>query len=228
MQNIKFLQYFFYLASNWNVRIAWHIILREIKGEKKYNIQTTGADELAHLEEKGIDTSNSTVYMPASYELLEEIFIRLQPANCRHLVDIGCGKGRAMCVAAHYNIPAITGIDFSKEFCNAAIKNLEQTKETIHSFTYTVINNDAFYYEIPTDADCIFLFNPFNEIIMSSVVKNIQKSFLKNPRSIYIIYLNPMHKDLFLNQGYKEIFSTKKLRYLEACILQNKFGVHSS
>ena len=46
MQTIRYIQYFFYLASNWNLRIAWHILDKEIKGEKKYGIQTTGADDL--------------------------------------------------------------------------------------------------------------------------------------------------------------------------------------
>jgi hypothetical protein len=54
---------------------------------------------------------------------------------------------------------------------------------------------------------------------MSAVVNNIQKSIKQNPRKITIIYLNPLHKHLFFNQGYKVIFETKKLGYLEANIL---------
>ena len=52
---MKFFTYFIYIASNWNIRIAWHILLQEIKGEKKYRINTTGKDTLESLEEKGID-----------------------------------------------------------------------------------------------------------------------------------------------------------------------------
>jgi hypothetical protein len=35
MQFINYLQYFFYLAHNWNIRIATHIISKEVKGEEK-------------------------------------------------------------------------------------------------------------------------------------------------------------------------------------------------
>ena len=201
------------------MRIARHIIKHEIAGEKKYDIDTTGADELSNLEKKGIDISHATIYMPASYDLMEELFDKLQPEKLNHFIDIGCGKGRAMVVAAHYGFKKITGIDFSKELCSAAIENMEKVKTKFPFSIFQVINNDAFYYAIPKDADCIFLFNPFDETIMSAVVNNIRESIKKNPRKLTVIYLNPVQKHLFITAGYKEIFHTKKINYLEASIL---------
>jgi SAM-dependent methyltransferase len=219
MQSFKYTQYFIYLAYNWNFSIAWHIIKNEIKGEKKYHIKSTGADELKTLSKKGIDISHATIYMPASYDLLETVFKEIKNDLPKHLLDIGCGKGRVMCVAANFGIKKITGIDFSKQLCNEADNNLNNTKEKFPALQHKIINNDAFYFDIPDDVDCIFLFNPFDDIIMSAVVNNIQKSIKQNPRKITIIYLNPLHKHLFFNQGYKVIFETKKLGYLEANIL---------
>ncbi len=220
MRFLKYTRYFFYLAYNWNMRIARHIIKHDIKGEKKYGIDTTGTDELTSLEKKGIDTSHATIYMPASYDLMEEIFSKLQPEPLNHFLDIGCGKGRAMVVAAHYNFKKISGIDFSKDLCLAAKENMEKIKDKFPFLVYQVINNDAFYYEIPKDVDCILLFNPFDETIMSGVLKNIEKCRKASNKPIFIIYLNPMHKHLFLDAGYKEIFYTKRLNYLEGSILK--------
>ena len=89
------------------------MIRHEIKGEKKYGINTTGADELKKLKKKGIDVSHATMYMPVSYQLLEETLLQIPGDNKKHFFDIGCGKGRAMCVAAHYGFAKISGIDFS-------------------------------------------------------------------------------------------------------------------
>ena len=219
MQTLKYINYFFYLAYNWNMGIAWHIIKNEIRGEKKYNINSTGADELHSLEKKGIDIEHSTIYMPASYDLLENVFQQLSMNSFTHFIDIGCGKGRALCVAAHYGVNKMTGIDLSKELCNDASGNLATTKSTFPLLNYTIINNDAFYFEIPEDADCIFLFNPFDEVIMSAVVSNIRVSLEEHPRKMTILYLNPLHKDLFITEGYKEIFHTKTMNYLEASVL---------
>jgi len=68
--------------------------------------------------------------------------------------------------------------------------------------------------------DCIFLFNPFDEIIMKGVLENINKSLKRSPRLLHIVYLNPLYKDLFTGKGFKEIFYTNKMHYLEASILQ--------
>lgn len=231
MKLYAYIKYFFYLAYHWNLPIAWHIIMQEIKGEKKYGIHTTGADELKQLEKKGIDISHATIYMPVSYELLEEIFeqenfknIHLKSANPdlpagMHFLDIGCGKGRALCIAARKGYKKVTGIDFSKTLCESAKENLILIKQSIPSLQYSIINNDAFYFEIPDDVDCIFFFNPFDEIIMSNVVKNIASSLKDHPRKLSIIYVNPLYKDLFIKAGFTEIGYSKKMKYLEASIL---------
>lgn len=215
---INYLKYFFYLLSNWNIRIATHIIRREIKGEKKYNINTTGADELNSLRKAGIDTSHSTIYMPVSYDILESILEKLSSMGCTQLTDIGCGKGRALCVAAHYGIKNLKGIDISKEFCDTAKNNLKNTAQIIPDIIYEIKNNDAFYYEISTDTQCVFLFNPFDEIIMSGVIKNILKSFKLKPRKLIIVYMNPLYEKQFLRAGFKKVYSEQKLEYIDGAI----------
>ena len=226
MKIFDFIQYFFYLGINWNWSIAIHILIHEIKGERKYGIHTTGSDELKKIAASGVDISHATVYMPASYVLLEEVFAKL-PANQRtHFLDIGCGKGRALCVAAHKGFDKVTGIDFSKNFCADSEKNLQRTKSKFRSLIYSTITKDAAGVEIPTDVDCIFLFNPFDEIIMKRVTKNIQHSYNKKPRTLHIIYLNPLYKKEFTSIGFKEIFYTCKMKYMEAVILK-KSGLKS-
>jgi SAM-dependent methyltransferase len=230
----SYIKYFYFLFINWNIRIAWVMIVQEVKGEKKYGINTTGADELYKLEKQGIDISHATIYMPVSYTLLEEIFKQLnafKPLNppqdpadkpLNYFLDIGCGKGRALCVAAHQGFKQVTGLDFARDLCEAAKENLAIIKQKIPALEYKVINNDAFYFEIPADVDCIFFFNPFDEIIMSGVVNNICTSLKTNPRKLTIIYVNPLHKELFLKAGFKETWYSKKMKYLEASILESR------
>ena len=220
MKIFFYLQYFFYLGINWNWRIAFTIIGQEISGEKKYNIATTGADELKTLSKKGIDTSHATMYMPISYMLIEEIFRQIPSTSKKHFLDIGCGKGRAMCVAAHNGFNTITGVDFSKDLCEDALANLKRTKEQFPALQYAVITKDAMNFEIPADVDCIFLFNPFDVVIMGAVVSNIMESIQDHPREIVVAYANPIYINLFLDEGFIEIFHTKEMKYLEAAILK--------
>ena len=189
--------------------------------------------EIKDLKKKGIDITHATIYMPVSYDLLEELFEQLNHSTFRpfnpvrtdqlggHFLDIGCGKGRALCIAAQYGFTKLTGIDLSKALCTAAEKNLAITKQEKPLLHYSIINNDAFYFEIPADVDCIFLFNPFDEVIMSAVVQNIKISLQIHPRPLYILYVNPLHKEQFIKAGFKEIYHCKKMKYLEALILTN-------
>lgn len=220
MKLFKYIKYFYFLIDNWDWKVAWYLMKQEVRGERKYGIDTSGADELQELEEMGIDTSHATIYMPVSYFLLEEIFQQLPPSTRTHFLDLGAGKGRALCVAAHHGFGQVTGIDFSKTLCELAKENLEKTKTKIPSLKYKVINNDAFYYEIPANTDCIFLFNPFDEIIMSAVVNNINQSLQNNPRKISIIYVNPLHKEYFLKAGFRQTWYSKKMRHIDAVILE--------
>ena len=55
---------------------------------------------------------------------------------------------------------------------------------------------------------------------MQAVVENINHSLLRTPRLIHIIYINPLHKELFFQQDYEQVFYFKKLKYLEALILK--------
>jgi len=215
-----FIQYFFYLGINWNWRIAFHILLHEIKGERKYAIHTTGSDELKKTKAAGVDISHATVYMPASYLLLEDIFSRLPVDQLKHFLDIGSGKGRALCVAAHNRFNKVTGIDFSGELCTQAEANLKHTKNTFPSLNFSIINQDACTVEIPPDVDCIFFFNPFDQIVMRMVTKNILDSYNRKPRTIYIVYLNPLYKKELLQEGFKEIYYTCRMKYMEAVILR--------
>ena len=218
MKSINYFRYFFYLLFNWDARIAFHIIRNEIKGEKKYNINTTGADSLKSLEKKGIDITHATIYMPISYDLLEQFFEEIKLSSFTHFLDIGCGKARAMCVAAAYGVKKISGIELSKELYNSAKENIAVTKLKYPSNNFKIYNNDAFYFEIEQDVDCIFFFNPFDETIMSGVMENIETSLETNPRDMTIVYINPLEKHVLLDWGFEEIFHSKKMHYLEGSV----------
>ncbi len=219
MKLLQYLQYFFYIGINWNWKIACITLAQEIRGEKKYGIDTTGADELEQLKAAGINIAHSTIYMPVSYKVIEDAFDKINLKNHHHFLDIGCGKGRGLCVAVHRGFKKITGVDFSRKFCEQATKNLESTKNKIPAFSYNVIVGDAAEFSIPEDVDCIFLFNPFDKVIMQIVSDNIDKSLQSNPRDMNIIYANPLYKNLFLEKRFSEIYHNKSYQYFEVSIL---------
>jgi len=219
LKYINYLRYFIFLTQKWNLTFALSIIKDELRGEKFYGIETSGINKLEHLRKKGIDTSHATLYMPAPYSLLEEIFSFLKPLGLNHLLDVGCGKGRILCVGTHFGFKNITGLDLSKAFCRAAEKNLYRCSEN-QNLTWKLINNDAYYYDIPPQTDCIFIFNPFDEFLLEKVVENINASLIAHPRPLYIVYITALHREIFFQHQFDVYASFHPGENLEALILK--------
>ncbi len=225
MKGWLYLKYFWYLAKNWNPVIATHLLKQEIKGEKKYGIHTSGADELKNLENLGVDISHATIYMPASYALLEELLSLPLLKKYYYFADIGCGKGRAICVAAHFGFNKVLGLELSKDLCKIAKENIAETKKIFPQLDAKIINNDAYYFEIETGMDCLFMFNPFDEFVMEAVMENVKISLTKKDRPMAIIYLNNLHEQPILKAGFKEVYNCKRLQYLQATVYEYKSSV---
>lgn len=134
-------------------------------------------------------------------------------------LDIGCGKGRAMCVAAHFGFTNIQGIDFAKEMIDAAGKNLALTQSLLPALQYKLFWQDTTELEIGKDISTIFLFNPFGGVLVKSIIRKIENSLQKHPRQIYVLYASPDHENFFFNAGYDVRFRVKKYDYLEGIIL---------
>jgi hypothetical protein len=221
MKTWKYFRYFFFLAWNWSPSLAWFILRHEIRGEKKYGLDTTGADELGQLKKKGIDISHASMYMPLNYFILESLMEKISSYKGNGtLLDLGCGKGRVMAVAASYGFTNISGVDFSRALCEDAERTMANCREKFPGVRFSIINNDAFYYEIPRDVTTIFLFNPFDEVITSGVAANVAKSLREYPRTLRIVYANPLYKSLFTEQGFVQLYHIKKFEYLEGMILE--------
>ncbi len=220
MKGWLYLKYFWYLTKNWNPVIATHLLKQEIKGEKKYGIHTSGEDELKSLENLGVDISHATIYMPASYSLLEELLSLPLLKKYNYFVDIGCGKGRALCVAAYFDFKKVLGLELSKDLCKIAKENIAVTKKIFPQLDGKIINNDAYYFEIETDMDCLFMFNPFDEFVMEAVMENVKISLAKKDRPMAIIYLNNLHEQPIINAGFKEVYNCKSLQYLQGSVYE--------
>ncbi len=217
-----YIKYFVYIAWNWNIRLAAFTIYHEIRGESKYHIDTLRLDDLKRLTVKGNNLKHAEVYQGASYYLLENIFVKLKELHAKDgFLDIGCGKGRAMVVAAHFGFNNITGIDFAIELCKEASQNCNQITQNFPSACWNVIHDNAAQFVPASDTHVILFFNPFNHVVMNQAIGNIVNSLRNKPRKVWIVYINPQHKTLITQNGFKEVYYIKKMPFVEAAIFEN-------
>jgi SAM-dependent methyltransferase len=223
---MKYIRYFFYIAFNWSFRIAWFVVRHEMKGAKKYGI----ADSLRIEYPSHMQTSftthvkNASEYQPVNFYVLEYAFEWLK--NNKRLgnvfLDIGCGKARTLIVAGHYGYQQLLGVEFSQSLCAEANLNLEKLCQSFSSVKFQIECADAASYAIANEVDTIFMFNPFDEVVMKEVIKNVLISLQKKKRKLHVLYVNALHVELWLQAGFKELHAHKYLTYLQVSILANE------
>jgi SAM-dependent methyltransferase len=100
-------------------------------------------------------------------------------------VDLGCGKGRALIIAAELGFERVFGIEFAAQLISVAQQNLE--KLALMNIV-RVVHGNAADFRFPPDDLVVFLYNPFGASVMEKVVANLPRSAAK----LRIIYKHPL------------------------------------
>jgi SAM-dependent methyltransferase len=161
---------------------------------------STNADSLQHA------TAYNAVWCRNLRELFREA--RKTGIEFHNFVDVGAGKGKACFYASRaMSFRKIVGIEFSQSLIAIAKRNQARYRATNIDFQLA----DAAQYLLPANNTLIFLFNPFDEVILNSFIENNLKHFGKN-RSV-IAYANDVHRKLLTARGFETIFrnQTRKI-----------------
>lgn len=130
-------------------------------------------------------------------------------------VDYGCGKGRALFIAAEQPFKQIIGIEYASDLAAIARRNIERTKGTFQ-VSIQCIEKDAIEYNPPRDEPCfIFLYSPFQGPVLDQVLKTISQSYRDAPRDLILCYarqasnLSPNHRpEILENPSFVQMGKT--------------------
>lgn len=166
----------------------------------KYKTDTRNRISLEDLTVTGENKEHGSFYQPTMALSFNRLLDTIPLPSESVLVDFGCGKGRVLLLAALRGIKKAVGIEFSPELCEIARNNVRIVEQATGScLNISVIEGDVTHYEIEDDQNIFFLFNPFDDVILEAVVKNIQLSLRRRPREIAMIYYNPVHSHILDN-----------------------------
>ena len=220
---LNYIKLFWYFAANWNPVLAGFILWHEVRGEKKYGITTSEPVELSKLSISNGNIKQSSRYEAVNYFILEALLSRLRTiTNETSFTDLGCGKGRAMVVAAHYGFTKIKGVDFAKEVCSVAEHHLQNLPTQFPEMEYELHCQNVLEYEIEPNESVFFLFNPFSDEIISRFLEKVNISTAQYPRTIYFLYASPKHVETFFEFEYEPVYRKRKLKWLDGVILKKE------
>lgn len=183
--------------------------------DKKYNLDTSKRleiDELEINEEDPDVASKGQMYQPTGVLPFRKIFQKIKLPKDPVFVDYGCGKGRTLALAALSGIDKVVGVEFSKQLCVDAEKNLNRLKDDLNLKTTVVIEcTDASKYQVKLDENLFYFFYPFDETITKSVLTNIISSLKENNREAKMVYYYPIHRKIV--ESFKEVKIDSQFRY---------------
>ena len=157
-------------------------IIKDHYREKKLGIITIGDSEFKDEISRYRD---GRYYNPSPYITIEKLMDQLKLGPDDVFMDLGCGKGRVLFVAAAQRVKKVIGVEVRKDIFDEAVRNLKNLKSA--NAPVEIINGDAAECEVK-DGTVFFMYNPFGQATLESAVKNIEASLKANPRKIRIVY----------------------------------------
>ena len=126
-------------------------------------------------------------------------------------VDLGCGKGRSLLIAARMGFRRVIGVEFATELAAVARKNLELVRVS----NTIVIDGDAAEFRFPKGDLVVFLFNPFKQAVVRKVVANLERP---RPGKLYVIYSNPICAELLDASRFMQRVGSAPARWLPTIV----------
>ena len=118
-----------------------------------------------------------------------------------NFVDIGSGKGKACFFASTtMKFQKLIGVEFSGPIIDIAIANNNKFPRRDISF----VQADAAEFLLPAGTNLVFMFNPFNNVILDRFLAN-NLAQLKTEK-LLIAYANDVHKESLRTHGFDTIF----------------------
>ena len=132
-------------------------------------------------------------YAPTSFRAFRA-FMSAVPIEAGRdvFVDIGCGKGRVLILAAQYPFRRIIGVEIARPLAAAAVRHVARMRRAACG-DVTVWNGRASQFPIPRDATVLYLFNPFHGRELRDVLERLRRSLEASPRRVHLIVNNPVH-----------------------------------
>ena len=142
----------------------------------------------------------STAYYGISPSTLTDALRRLpESAAGFTFVDLGCGKGRALRVAAQFPFSGILGVELSAELCQVAAKNCSADPRI------AIQQHDAATVTLPHGPLVVYFYHPFLKPVLRRVLSNLQHQRQHSADATYLLYANCRYEDVMAKYPFLQV-----------------------
>lgn len=166
-------------------------------------------DELEFDEDAGLH------YEPSNWLNLLMLRARLKSLGVGRsdvFADFGCGKGQVLLIAAMFPFGRVIGLDISDKLLAVAKRNLEANMRRLRCADVLYVRADVRSYEIPSDLNICYFYNPFPRDVLDSVARRIVESAEMHPRRVTVLSLRGTMDEVFEANGFVLAGRLRRLR----------------
>lgn len=149
------------------------------------------------------DDKEHIYYGSISYSGIEAVLNRLLLTKDDVFVDLGCGKGRVVSLAARQIVKEVIGIEYSGELVALAEKNSRTLRGRRSPVRIVHASVDEFDYAQGT---VFYVFHAFGPLTLDRVVTRLHAIYNAEHRSMRLAYVWPMHESILKQQDWLDEF----------------------
>ncbi len=179
--------------------------------DREYGVDTDGAHDnetlLRNLEIESPNWIHGSSYIPVDPSRFRRAMTAIPVAPDGYtFVDFGCGKGRAVLLASTFAFERLVGIDFSSELIAVAEANWTRfDRDALACRTVEWRCEDFLTSALPLTPVVLYFYHPCDERLLRQVAARIQASLMHCPRPAFVVYLNPLHADAWIDIGFRRL-----------------------
>jgi len=114
------------------------------------------------------------------------------PVEGATFVDLGSGMGRAVLLAARKPFRQVVGVEISPALHEIARENLERVdRSALRCRDVRLVRNDAARYRFPRGSLVVYLFNPFDAVVLEAVLAQLA---IHAARDVALVYHTPVQR----------------------------------
>lgn len=174
-------------------------LAEEQRFDRVHGVSTAGRVAVERLVKRGeLPWPETSEYQPVPAALFRAALAAV-PAAARAgaFVDLGCGKGRALVMAAEAGFRHLRGVDLARALACRAELNAEAIAARLGvPLDWRIEVADAAERGFEADETCVFLFHPFGRLVLRRVLGRLAHSLARCPRPLALVYVNPQHREV--------------------------------
>ncbi len=148
---------------------------------------------------------HTTAYHGVAPSLFRKLINRWQPLALHPpqriaFIDIGAGKGRGMLLAAELPFRRILGVELHPALAATARENMARWQTAHSGPAMRLQESDALQLRMPSGPCLLFLFNPFDAILMDRLLTRLRHQFRNRPGQLDLLYVNDEQRRLLQDE----------------------------